>query len=78
MDMGYKITTVIVVPVICLLGFWSAISRLIELYKELGPGWHLVLAVNSWLEVAVFAYMLTRFMALFSIKEVTDDDDVLI
>ena len=78
MDMGYKIATVIVVPIICLLGLWSAISRLIELYNELGPGWHLVLAVNSFMEVVVFAYMLTRFMALFSIKEVTDDDDVLI
>ena len=78
MDMGYKIATGVVVPVICMLGLWSAISRLIELYKELGFGWHLVLAVNSCLEVAVFAYMLTRFMALFSIKEVTDDDDVLI
>lgn len=78
MDIGYKIATGIIVPVICMFGLWSAISRLIELYKELGLGWHLVLAVNSCLEVAVFAYMLTRFMALFSIKEVTDDDDVLI
>lgn len=78
MDMGYKIAAGIVVPVIGMLGLWSAVSRLIELYKELGPGWHLVLAVNSFIEVAVFALMLTRFMALFSIKEVTDDDDVLI
>lgn len=78
MDVGYKIATGVVVPVICLLGLWSAISRLIELYKELGFGWHLVLAVNSFIEVVVFAYMLTRFMALFSIKEVSDDDDVLI
>ena len=78
MDMGYKIATGGVVPVICLLGLWSAISRLIELYKELGPGWHLVLAVNSLIEVGVFALMLTRFMALFSIKEVTEEDDVII
>lgn len=77
MDMGYKIAAGIVVPVIGMLGLWSAVSRLIELYKELGPGWHLVLAVNSFIEVVVFAHMLTHFMSLFSVKELSDDEAML-
>lgn len=77
MDMGYKIVTSVVVPVISMLGLWSAISRLIELYKELGLGWHLVLAVNSFIEVVVLALMLARFMSLFSVKELSDDEAML-